>query len=183
MGFITRNTKSFKNVNTVRYLYLCLIKSILMYGSTIWRPTLKNGIIRLEKVQHRVLRRLASLSGNPMSRYDHNYDSAAESFSLASIHTSMIASDNIFTYRIMSGQVRCNELRQLLPLNNPGYTLRNSLQFYPEIPSSRHSEGNPIYRLCRCFNEFSLKLDSFPGFNIEEIRMNTLIKKNTLTYN
>ena len=171
-------------MNTVRYLYLCLIKSILMYGSTIWRPTLKNGIVRLEKVQHRVLRGLASLSGNPMWGNDHNYDSAAESFSLASIHTSTIASNNIFTYRIMSGQVRCNELRQLLPLNNPGYTLGNSLQFYPEIPSSRrHSEGNPIYRLCRCFNEFSLKLDSFPGFNMEEIRMNTLIKMNTLTYN
>ena len=154
-----------------------------MYGSTIWRPTLKNGIIRLEKVQHRVLRRLASLSGNPISRYDHNYDSAAESFSLASIHTSIIASDNIFTYRIMSGLVRCNQLRQLLPLNNPDYTLRNSLQFYPEILLSRHSERNPIYRLCRCFNEFSLKLDSFPVFNIEEIKMSSLNKKNTLTYN
>ena len=37
-GFIWRNSKHFKNWQTVRILYLTLIRAVFVYGSPIWRP-------------------------------------------------------------------------------------------------------------------------------------------------
>ena len=71
-GFISRSTKSFKSLDVIKYLYSTLTKSILLNASAIWRPNLRGDIDRMERVQHKVLRKLASLSDNPMSRFNHD---------------------------------------------------------------------------------------------------------------
>ena len=134
------------HLNTIKYL-LTLTKSVIMYASAIWRPIRKINMNRLERIQHKVLRHLAYLSGNPLSSYDHDYTSTAETFCLASVTSSMIASDVIIVYKIKSNHVKCPDLQNLLPIHNSNYVLRNRLPFYPELPSSRHSETNPIFRL------------------------------------
>ena len=143
-GFVYRNTKSFKNPNVCKYLYLSLTKSLIMYASTIWRPIGKNNMDRLERIQHRALRHIAFLSNNPMSWFDHDYTSVAETFSMASVSSSMIASDFVLVYKIMSNHIMCTELRNRFPIYSPIYVLRNRNPFYPEMPSSRQAEANPI---------------------------------------
>ena len=65
---------------------ISLVKSILMYASTIWRPDLKINKARLERVQHN--------TRNSLPRFDHNYTAISETFSLPPVLSSMIASDN-----------------------------------------------------------------------------------------
>ena len=95
-GFVFRNTKSFKNPESIKYLYITLIKFILMQASKIWRPI--GNMDRLERIQHKAIRHLAFLSGNPLSRFDHDYasTSTAKTFCLPSVSSSMIASDLLF---------------------------------------------------------------------------------------
>ena len=72
-AFIVRSTKLITNTANIKHLYINLVKSIMMYASTIWRPNLKVNIARLERAQHKALRHLAYLSGNPLSRFEHDY--------------------------------------------------------------------------------------------------------------
>ena len=110
---------------------------------------------RLERIQHRALRHIAFLSNNPISRFDHDYTSVAETFSMASVSSSMIAADIVLVYKIMSNHIKCTDLRILFPIYSPNYVLRSRNPFYPEMPSSRQAEANPVYRITRCYNEIS----------------------------
>ena len=104
-----------------------------MYASTIWRPIGKINMDRLERIQHKAIRHLAFLSGNPLSRFDHDYACTAETFCLPSVSSSMIGPEVLFLYKIKSNQVKCSELQNLFPIHNSNYILRNKLSFYPEI--------------------------------------------------
>ena len=153
-----------------------------MYASTIWRPIGKINMNRLEKIQHNVLRHLAYLSGNPLSRYDHDYTSTAETFRLASVTSSMIASDVIIVYKIKSNHVKCPDLQNLFPIHNSNYVLRNRLHFYPKLPSSRHSEANPIFRLSRFYEDLSQELENPLDFSLNISKFTVLFKMLTLVY-
>ena len=153
-----------------------------MYASAIWRPIGKINMNRLERIQHKVLRHLAYLSGNPLSRYDYDYTSTAETFGLASVTSSMIASDVVIVYKIKSNHVKCLDLQNLFPIHNPNYVLRNRLPFYPDLPSSRHSEANPIFRLSRCYNDLSQKLENPLDFSLNVSKVAVLFKMLTLVY-
>ena len=131
--------------------------------------------------QHKVLRHLAYLSGNPLSRYDHDYTSTAETFRLASVTSSMIASDVVIVYKIKSNHVKCPELQNLFPIHNPNYVLRNRLLFYPDLPSSRHSEANPIFRLSRCYS-ITICLKNPLDFSLNVSKVAVLFKMLTLVY-
>ena len=83
--FITRHTKSFKNPNSLRILFISLVRSILLYASSIWRPIFDCHMKRLEHIQHKVLRRLSILYGSPMHRFNHDYTQSSLTYSMLSI--------------------------------------------------------------------------------------------------
>ena len=99
--------------------------------------------------------------------------------SLASVNSCMIASDCIFIYKIISGQVKCTELAALFPLQSPNYALRRTMPFYPEMPTGRHPERNPVFRLWHCYNELAPKLVNPQEFSLEINKVAALIKKLT----
>ena len=96
---------------------------MIKYALAIWRPIGKINMNRLERIQQKVLRYRAALSGNPLSKYDHEYTSTAETFYLASVTSSMIVSDVITVYKIKSNHVNCPDLQNLFPIRNSNYVL------------------------------------------------------------
>ena len=145
-------------------------------------PVGKNNMDRLERIHHKALRHIAFLSNNPMSRLEHDYTSVAETFSMASVSSSMIASDIVFVYKIMSNHIRCSELKNLFPIYSPNYVLRNRNPFYLEMPTSRQAEANPVYRLTRCYNDISNRLENPLDFSIEINKIAAFIKMLVLVY-
>ena len=83
-SFIRRHSTRFNEV-TIKILYYSLVKSQIMYGSSIWRPIYKNCIYRLEKVNHKFIRFLAFKSGSPMNIIDHSYSENALKFNVLTI--------------------------------------------------------------------------------------------------
>ena len=86
----------------------------------------------------------------------------------------------MFVYKIMSNQVRCQDLQNLFPEHNANYVLRNRLPFYPEVPASRHSEANPIFSLSKCYNDLSRQLDNPLDFSLNINRVAVSFKILTL---
>ena len=94
-----------------------------------------------------------------MSRFGHDYAAVDVTFGLTTILSSIVASDNVFSFKIMSNGVHCSELKSLFPVNNPTYSFRHNQPFYHNVAITRPAENNPIYRLwCVCYNALSLRI-------------------------
>ena len=113
-SFIWRNTKEFKNWKSIRVLYFSLVRSVLLYGSSICRPVCKNKIKMLEKVQHRAIRHLSYLSDQPMHIFSHDYSTLGKKFMIPTVASVLRSNDAIYVYKIMSGCVDSAELFNLL---------------------------------------------------------------------
>jgi len=56
LGFITRNRKDLKNHNTLKSIYMFLVRSKLEYNSVVWSPYSNTHMQCTENVQNRFLR-------------------------------------------------------------------------------------------------------------------------------
>lgn len=80
VGFIVRNAREFRKAKTKKILYGCLVRSILEYGSVIWRPHYATHSLRIERIQKRFLRHLAYSVGMGGRRV--SYEAHLESFNM-----------------------------------------------------------------------------------------------------
>lgn len=174
--FIVRNTICFSGWESIRYLYVTLIKSILLYGSTIWRPFYKNGIYVMEKLQHRALRYMAMKDKSPMHKFNHDYHEVAIKFRLPSIESSMEIVDLLFLFKIVAGNVNCVELSDIVPMNRPRYNVRNVNLFYPYVGRARYFDREPINRMCSLYNLRSLSLPELRDFSLNVQQVASLLK-------
>ena len=176
-SFIWRNTKYFKNWKSVRILYLSLIRPILLYASPIWRPYTKNRFIQFEKIQHRVTRQLCFLSGNPMSRFDHEYRDRNKRFEMPKIQAMFEISDAICLYKIMNSTIKCTELKQKFSLNlTRNVSLRTNVPFNLTKGNFNYIKNEPINRLTTIGNQLVAKYQILYDFDIDVNVASRMIK-------
>ena len=82
----------------------------------------------------------------------------------------------------MSNHIKCTELRNLFPIYSPNYVLRSRNPFYPEMPSKCQAEASPVYRITRCYNEISNKLENPTNCSMEINKVAVFFKKHVLEY-
>ena len=68
-----RNTKDFENPNTYIASYLWLVRTTIIYASTVWNPNYNVHSNDIERVQHRFCRSYSYRFGTPMQINKHNY--------------------------------------------------------------------------------------------------------------
>uniref|UniRef100_A0A6P7F1F3 Uncharacterized protein LOC114325552 n=1 Tax=Diabrotica virgifera virgifera TaxID=50390 RepID=A0A6P7F1F3_DIAVI len=56
LGFIIRTSRCLHNINSIRLIYISLVRSVLEYCSVVWSPTYEVHIEKLEKVQNKFIR-------------------------------------------------------------------------------------------------------------------------------
>lgn len=123
-NYINRNHKDFKNPSTIKSLYIALVRSILTYRSIIRKKRYQNSIHRIEKIRHKILRKIAILSGNCMSKNDHDYSPIANKFCIPSKKSPMDYNDSKFIFKIISND-SCKFLKQnYSAISEQTYSLR-----------------------------------------------------------
>lgn len=100
--FIKRFSVKFNSVNTFRSLYFSFVYSRLMYASTIWRPSTKQLINKIEAINTLYLRFAVYRVGSPMSFLDHDFSKTYKKLSISTLESARDKTDIIFAAKIFS---------------------------------------------------------------------------------
>lgn len=179
---IMRKCRDFKNPQSIKVLYFSLVRSCITYASTIWQPLYSNAINRFEKLQHKCIRRLAYLSGEPMHRFDHDYAHNSKKFQVPTVESVFNYNNLIFMYKVMTIP-NCNFIVQkYLPIATTKYSLRNP-DFFDIGKISRNYElKNPFLRCMQDYNALCCIDQTFAEFGHLAESAKVKIKKHTFEY-
>ena len=153
----------FKNLTTIKYLYNCLIRSILEYASVTWSPWYKNSTIRLERIQNRFLRYLYYRKHNV---YPHYYkhpvktEDLLKEFKIQSLYNRRLISECLFIYKLLRGKVECQYLLSEIKFKTKATQTRACQTFY--IPRLRlNCSVSPLIRALITVNNLPQNVDIF----------------------
>ena len=125
INFIKFYCKRFTNVNLIIKIYNSIVKSNLMYGSTLWNPNNIGTITSLEKVQLLFLRFLSYKTDKPMSYIDHNYDPIMNFTKITSLELSGALNDLKFFFKLINNITKSPELLTKIKFYSPVNPIRN----------------------------------------------------------
>ena len=160
LGFILRTCKMFTQAKTKIMLYNSLVRSILEYCSTVWRPHYSTSSLRIERIQKRFLWHLAKFRG--ISESKPSYKDRLQYFKIQSLTERRDILDLTFLHKLINYQYDCPNLLPLFKFKVPYKCPRNPVKlFQPPICRTRLGSNSPVSRLCRLENEYSAKIDIF----------------------
>ena len=132
LGFITRNTKHFPNIFTLKNLFCSIVRSGLEYASPVWSPHCKIHIQTLERVERKFVRYVAFQLHIPIMNlsYEHIY------FTLHLLPLSLRKeqSDFLFLYSLINHGINSSQLLEIVTFSINTRMTRNPRLFFYSVP-------------------------------------------------
>jgi hypothetical protein len=161
LGFISRNTKHFRDPSSLTILFNSLVRSVLEFGSTIWNPSYITHINAIERVQNKYIKQL-----NFRKRLHFaSYDQARQYYKMNSLESRRIVLDLCFLHRIINNNVDSPYLLGELPFHCPARRSRYPALFYLERSRTNYHLNSFINRVCTTFNRNSQREPSLDPFS------------------
>lgn len=110
LGFVIRNTKTFKSPHSKILIYNALIRSSLEYCSVIWSPRYEVHIKRVESVQKRFLWHLAFQ--HKMAKKLPSYNDRLSHYKIQNLQQRRQLLDQYFLHKIIHASFDCSFLLQ-----------------------------------------------------------------------
>lgn len=161
LGFIKRNTVDFNDPVALKSLYVSFVRSNLEYCSLIWSPFYENHSNRIEKIQ-KLFTKYAFRKIN-WSDDVHSYDSKRKFLGLQSLRDRRSSFAILFIFKILSNNIDCDALAELVNLHTPPRELRHERLFYEDFHRTNYGNNEPITRSLKLCNSFS----PFLNFNLD----------------
>ena len=160
LGFIKRHSKDFKNKETLRLLYMSLVRPIICYNSTIWYPIHKETMTRLERIQHKFFKFASSQLKIHRNCFDHDYNEISKILNIPSIESVFRVYDLVYIYKMFNNFIDCNELcSSYIKEPNHNHNTRNPNIFDLPYLSSTELKRSPMYRPQKLANDFRNKIE------------------------
>ena len=156
LGFVKRNTRDFKNIFTIRVLYLTLVRPHLEGSTIIWSPYFNIYIDKLESVQRKFLRYIAFKGGIPSDLVD--YGALQRDLNIDSLNLRRERADIIMAHKILHGSVDCPYILSQLDLYVPPRPLRENITFYVQLHRTNYGQNVAVNRIMKHANEIDLDL-------------------------
>ena len=130
LGFIYRNSKEFNKTQTLKTLFIALVRSRLEYGSIIWHTTYQVHVSNIESIQRMFLKYLAY-------REDHVYPvrgypqlQLLNLFNFSSLNTRRLILGVGFILNLLNYKVDCAWLLGRIHFLTPKFNVRQHKLFY-----------------------------------------------------
>ena len=144
LGFVMRNSKNFQSKETLRILYMSLVRPILTYNSVVWYPQNKETFDRLDKIQHKFLRFASFQLG--IRRNLHDYTIIANHLKIPTIKSVFDVNDLSFIYRLCNNFTKCNELTNHINKPSNQHNIRYPNIFDLPYLLRDYLQNSPVYR-------------------------------------
>lgn len=179
LGFLIRNSRSFKNIRTFKILYFALVRSHMESGSLVWNPILKKHSVALENIQRRFLKYVYSriFQYYPFSI---SYAELLAGFEIDSLENRRRMAQLNFLHSVLQGHTNYNLLREIkLRVPRPNSRLHET--FYADHGQNRALRDSYIYRACTLYNDLEKKAEDVHIDILSQSKKDfTLIVKETI---
>lgn len=160
LGFVIRNTKLFRKPSTKILLYNSLVRSILEYCSTVWRPHYAVHSLRIERIQKRFMWHLSFSAG--IYREKKSYLKRLKHFKMDSLDLRRKVLDLTFIHKLLNSKIDCPPLLTKIKFRVPGRYPRKPITLLsPPFRRTVLGSNSPIPRMCKLTNECSGTSDIF----------------------
>uniref|UniRef100_A0A6P7FIH9 Uncharacterized protein LOC114328385 n=1 Tax=Diabrotica virgifera virgifera TaxID=50390 RepID=A0A6P7FIH9_DIAVI len=156
LGFIIRTSRCLHNINSIRLIYISLVRSVLEYCSVVWSPTYEVHIAKLEKVQNKFIRYLSFKLHKPLS--DHSYSEIRNELNLPRLSSRRMYADVLFLHKLLNSKINCNDLLSLIDFNVPSRVTRTSQNFAIKFHCCNFGRHSPLSRIILNGNRIDLDL-------------------------
>ena len=169
LGLVIRSMQLSKRHNRARHNHkamLCTfyahVRSIIEYGSVVWSGAAATHLKRLERVQHKFLKWLASNSDRPIDSVD--YHVLLSHFNVRSIRSRLAQHDLMFLFHIHRGTIDCPDLVSAFGLSVPQRLTRSLSLWHAPRGRVNTVQRNVFIRapsLCNAFLRSDSTVDFF----------------------
>jgi hypothetical protein len=158
LGFVLRVGRPFSDIDCLKVLYYCYVRSILEYCSIIWNPQYITYSQSLEKMQEKFTKHL-----NFRTQYRSNsYGESCRYHRLVTLSNRRILADMSFLHGICNGYIDSPELAsKLLSFCAPKVRTRHTKLFAVTSSKTNYAQNGLVNRLHRTFNNKFNSTDIF----------------------
>lgn len=160
-GFIVRNSREFSNLETLKMLYCCYVRSKLEYASLVWTPHYNVHVNDLESVQRKFLKFMYFKSEGTYPAIGFPQDDLLDRYALISLRCRRECISQIFLFKIINNIIDAPQLLSKLSFNIPRTMSRHSNVFYLATPRTNILKFSPIYVICDNHNAICGDIDIF----------------------
>ena len=143
LGFVFRNTRSFKSAHCLKVLYCALVRPILEYCAIIWNPYHATHIKNLERIQNKFVKRL---------KFRGVY--GTEKLELLSLESRRRNNYLIFAFKLLNNLVDSSDLLNCFNFYVPPRSLRQPSLFYVNLSMTDFLKNSPVNRIMEETNKF-----------------------------
>ena len=154
LGFLIRNCKSFRDMDSLKTLYFALVRSKLEYGALIWNPNYNNHINMIEKTQRRFLKFLNFQVYGVYPERGFDGGVLLEMFNVPSLKLRRDILTLKFLCNLFRNKIDCPDLLSQFNLLVPRLNARENLYFY-SFARTNVGLTSPISSMCNVFNKIS----------------------------
>ena len=162
LGCIRRQTKSFREISTIRCLFNAFVLPHLFYASNVWTPYKDKDLKKLELVNHQFIRYIAFKDGHPIHFFNHDYSLHSNYYKVFTIASQHKLIDSIMGFKLLKKTINLSTLTSFFKFRPPNHKIRifrPVVEYKASVDSYHHSF---IPRLIRLLNESSLKIEINP---------------------
>ena len=128
LGFIRRVSYNICDTKAIKSLYNSLVRSILEYNSIIWSPGYNCHILKLESVQNKFTKFLLYKLRFPYKNL--SYTTRIQLAGIDSLEKRRHKAMVFFLYKLINGQICCNQLISKILFRIPNRVTRSRDMFY-----------------------------------------------------
>ncbi len=152
MGVVMRNSKYFKDTDTLKILYYSLIRSHLDFAVNVWDPITVYQKKLVEKIQKRFLR---FLYYKDFQYYDHTlkYEELVRGYQLTSLENRRQCASLLWLHDLIHGKIDAPSLLKLVNIHIPPRNSRKKDLFTPYSSRTVCSWNAPLNRCMILYNK------------------------------
>jgi hypothetical protein len=159
LGLVMRASRDGFSVQSLRHLYISLVRPHLEYASVVWSPYQRNHCEIIEKIQRRFLKLIGVRLGFnylnvPVADLQHE-------LSLSSLETRRNKLDLIFLFKLVNNEIDSPHLLELVDLRIPSRNTRSNELFSRRPANTWYGYHSSVPRLLRLGNAVSSQVCFF----------------------